>query len=95
MYVRPLSALNELKDEIIYIDQISGEQRSGIVVLKEQISDSAVMVLIASPYSDENIHDENGIKYKDIMIFDNISNDINGWGRDPVVKEYGKYVGLD
>ena len=52
------------------------------------------MVLIASPYNDENIHEENGIRYKDIMMFDDIPNDINGWGRDPIIKEYGKFVGL-
>lgn len=95
MYKRPLSALSELQDEIIYLDEITGDERTGIVVMKEQIADNAVMVLIASPYDDENIHEENGIKYKDIMVFDDISNDINGWGRDPIVKEYGKFVGLE
>ena len=28
------------------------------------------------------------------MMFDDIPNDINGWGRDPIIKEYGKFVGL-
>ena len=29
MYKRPLSALSELQDEIVYLDEITGEKRTG------------------------------------------------------------------
>ena len=94
MYKRPYEALQYLGNEIVYIDEITGEKSSGIVVKKERLNDTAVMVYIASPYDDENIHDEgDGIRYKEIFMFDSVPNDINGWGRDAVLKEYGKYIG--
>ena len=49
MYVRPYEALEKLGNELIYIDELSGEKRTGIVVGKERIGDRAVMVLVASP----------------------------------------------
>lgn len=96
MYKRPYESLSELGKEIIYIDQKTGETCSGLVVKKETIGDRAVMVFVASPYDDENVHDEgDGIRYKEIFMFDDVPNDIHGWGRDPILKEYGKYAGMD
>lgn len=94
MYVRPYESLRYLGDEIVYLDEITGEKRSGIVVGRETIAEQSVMVYVASPYEDENIHSEGAIKYRDIIMFDNYSNDIKGWGRDPITKEYGKYLGI-
>jgi hypothetical protein len=28
-------------------------------------------------------------------MFDDMPNDVNGWGRDAVLKEYGKYIGVE
>ena len=95
MYVRPYEALEQLGNEIIYIDQLSGEKRSGIVVGKEEIGERKVMVFVASPYDEENDKQEGIIRYRDIIMFDDIPNDINGWGRDPIIKEYGKYIGVE
>ena len=95
MYVRPYEALEQLGNEIVYIDEMSGEKRTGIVVGKERIGEKSVMVFVASPYDDENDKQEGIIKYRDIIMFDDIPNDINGWGRDPVIKEYGKYIGVE
>ena len=94
MYVRPYEALEKLGNEIMYIDELSGETRTGLVVGKERIGDRAVMVLVASPYDDENNKVEGMIRYRDIIMFDDMPNDVNGWGRDAVLKEYGKYIGV-
>ena len=37
MYVRPYEALEKLGNELIYIDELSGETRTGLVVGKERI----------------------------------------------------------
>lgn len=95
MYYRPLDMLKYVGDEIIYIDEITGEKRSGLVVGSEKLDENSVMVFVASPYDDENIHKEGDISYRDIFMFDSYPNDIHGWGRDPVMKEYGKYIGID
>jgi hypothetical protein len=95
MYVRPYEALEQLGNEIVYIDEMSGETRTGLVVGKERIGEKAVMVFIASPYDNENDKQEGMIRYRDIFMFDDLPNDINGWGRDPVLKEYGKYIGVE
>lgn len=94
MYLRPYESLQYLGNEIVYLDEITGEKRSGLVVGRETISEHTIMVFVASPYDDENIHQEGSIRYKDIFMFDEFPNDNHGWGRDPIRKEYGKYIGI-
>lgn len=93
MYVRPYEALEQLGNEIVYLDEMSGEKRTGLVVGKERIGEKAVMVFIASPYDNENDKQEGMIRYRDIFMFDDIPNDINGWGRDSILKNFGKFIG--
>ena len=95
MYLRPYEALEQLGNEIIYLDQITGQKRSGIIVGKERLSPTEVMVLVASPYDNENDKTEGIIRYRDIFMFADIPNDVHGWGRDPIIKEYGKYIGVE
>jgi len=95
MYVRPYEALEKLGNEMMYIDELSGETRTGLVVGKERIGEKAVMVFVASPYDDENDKTEGMIKYRDIIMFDDMPIDVHGWGRDAVLKEYGKYIGVE
>ena len=93
MYVRPYEALEQLGNEIVYLDEMSGEKRTGLVVGKERIGEKAVMVFIASPYDNENDKQEGMIRYRDIFMFDDLPNDINGWGRDSILKNFGKFIG--
>ena len=82
MYRRSIWELPELGKEIIYTDQETREARDGIVMYIEQLDQNTVFAYIASPYKDENIHEDFGVKYRDIVVFDNIPNNINGWDRD-------------
>ena len=93
MYVRPYEALEQLGNEIVYLDEMSGEKRTGLVVGKKRIGEKAVMVFIASPYDNENDKQEGMIRYRDIFMFDDLPNDINGWGRDSILKNFGKFIG--
>ena len=72
---------------------MAGEKRTGLVVGKERIGEKAVMVFIASPYDNENDKQEGMIRYRDIFMFDDLPNDINGWGRDSILKNFGKFIG--
>lgn len=82
MYRRNIAELNNLGKEIIYIDQLTQEKRSGIVMYVEEVDPNTYFAYIASPYKDENIHEDFGFKYRDIVVFDNIPNTIEGWDRD-------------
>lgn len=93
MYHRNISTLPQLTQEVMYIDEITLEERVGIVMYIEQVNPELAFVYLASPYKKENIHEDFGVQYKDIMVFDNVPNeDESGVYRDPVLGMYGKYV---
>ena len=94
MYHRNINTLPELNKEIVYIDELTEEERVGIVIATEQLSGvNAIMVYVASPYKKENIHEENGIAYRDIFIFDDIPNENDGMYRDAIMGNYGRIIG--
>lgn len=98
MYKRDLSTLPELGAEIIYLDELTGQQISGIVLYVEYLDEHTTFAYIASPYKDENNKEEildNGMKlqYRDIIVFDDKPNTMHGWHRDTILGNYGKYVG--
>ena len=94
MYHRHINELPEITQEIMYLDEMTLEQKVGIVMYVEQVNPELAFVYLASPYKEENIHEDFGVRYKDIMVFDNIKNeDESGAYRDSVLGMYGKYVG--
>ena len=88
MLHRHISLLKDLKPEVSYIDEMTGESITGIVVNVEHLSPECAFVYIASPYKDENDKVEGNIHYKDIMVFDNRSNTVEGWHLDTVLGNY-------
>ena len=92
MLVRDIKTLPMLGNEIIYIDEKTGNKVSGIVMYKEIVNEHLAFVYVASPYKDENTHKDYGFDYKDIIVFDDRGNDNNGWYRDTVLANYGKYI---
>jgi len=88
MLHRHISLLKDLKPEVSYIDEMTGEAITGIVVNVEYLSPECAFVYIASPYKDENDKVEGNIHYKDIMVFDNRSNTVEGWHLDTVLGNY-------
>lgn len=88
MLHRHISLLKDLKPEVSYIDEMTGEAIMGIVVNVEHLSPECAFVYIASPYKDENDKVEGNIHYKDIMVFDNRSNTVEGWHLDTVLGNY-------
>ena len=88
MLHRHISLLKDLKPEVSYIDEMTGEAITGIVVNVEHLSPECAFVYIASPYKDENDKIEGNIYYKDIMVFDNRSNTVEGWHLDTVLGNY-------
>lgn len=94
MYHRNIAELPQLTQEIMYLDEMTLEQKVGIVMYVEQVNPELAFVYIASPYKEENIHEDFGVQYKDIMVFDSIPNeDESGVYRDTVLGRYGKVVG--
>ena len=88
MLHRHISLLKDLKPEVSYIDEMTGEAITGIVVNVEHLSPECAFVYIASPYKDENDKVEGNIHYKNIMVFDNRSNTVEGWHLDTVLGNY-------
>lgn len=88
MLHRDIRTLQEVGREIIYIDELTGETINGIVAYIEQVDPYTAFVYIASPYKDENNKREGNILYKDIMVFDNRPNTIEGWHQDVILGNY-------
>ena len=82
-----ISKLNEIQvnKEVIYIDEHTMEERRGIVLYIEHITPDCTFVYVASPYKEENDKQEGSIFYRDIFVFDNIPNELQGICRDPIV----------
>lgn len=94
MIHRPYGQLEKVGKEVAYLDPLTLEPRTGIVVFVEHLSPRTAFVYLASPYKDENVHQENGASFRDIMVFDDILNeDESGVYRDPIIGQYGKYTG--
>lgn len=95
MYHRNINELPQVTKEVMYLDELTLEPRVGIVVFIEQVNDELAFVYLASPYKEDNIHEDFGVMYKDIMVFDNIPNeDESGAYMDPIMGMYGKKVGV-
>lgn len=94
MLHRNINTLPQVTKEVIYLDEITLEEKVGIVMYIEQVNPELAFVYLASPHKEENIHEDFGVQYKDIMVFDNIPNeDESGVYRDAVLGTYGKIVG--
>lgn len=94
MIHRPITQLPEVGAEISYLDEITYEQKIGQVVYIEPLSKDAAFVYIASPDMEENIHEDFGVRYMVIMVFDSLPNETaDGIYRDTVLGNYGKIVG--
>ena len=94
MLHRPYDQLANVGNEVVYLDQLTLEKRTGIVMWIEELAPRTAFVYLASPYKDENVHQENGIAFRDIMVFDDIPNeDESGVYRDHVIGQYGKFTG--
>lgn len=95
MYHRNINELSQLTKEVMYLDELTLETRVGIVVFVEHVNDTLCFVYLASPYKEENVHEDFGVMYKDIMVFDDISNeDESGAYKDPIMGMYGKKIGV-
>lgn len=94
MIHRPLSQLPEIGEEIVYLDELTYEQKVGRVVYIEPLDPNNSFVYIASPDEVDNIHEDYGVKYMSIIVFSNFPNETaEGIYRDTVLGNYGKLVG--
>ena len=103
MYLFSMDELENIKNqkEVLYIDEQTGLQVSGIVVGYDDSEPNVVFIYIASIYDDENNKiDENGVRYKDVFVFDNKPNlmkqypeDECGIYRDAILGQFGKTSG--
>ncbi len=94
MIHRPITQLPELGAEITFLDEITYEQKIGKVVYIEKLDAYTVFVYIASPDMEENIHEDYGVRYMKIIVFDDYPNETKeGIYRDTVLGNYGKLVG--
>lgn len=95
MIHRDINTLGQLDKEIVYIDEITGDEVVGIVMKVEVISKDIAFVYVASPYKEQNNKVEGNIHYRDIIAFDSFGNENNGILKDTVLGNYGKAVGID
>ena len=95
MIHRDIQTLNSLGNEVVYIDELTGETINGIVMKKEFIEPNICFVYVASPYKEQNKKQEGNMFYKDIIVFDPFPNEVNGILKDTVLGNYGKAVGVD
>lgn len=94
MIHRPYDQLQYVGNEVVYLDPLTIDKRTGIVMAVEHLSERVAFVYLASPYKNENIHQENGVAFRDIMVFDDVPNeDESGVYRDHIIGQYGKYTG--
>ena len=87
MYHRHISELPNLTREIMYLDEMTFEQRVGIVLKVEQIHPGLAFVYVASTRREENDKIEGTLQYRDIFVFDDKPNDIEWIHKDPVIGE--------
>lgn len=98
MYHRPISELPELyiNQQIMYLDDKDLSQRTGVVMNIEQINESLAFVYIASLKKDENDKQEGSLFYRDIFVYDDRDNELEGGEIKDIVRYYSqKYLGKD
>lgn len=82
MYHKDIRTITQLGQEIIYVDENTAQKVSGVVGRIEYLDSNTAMVYVVSPYQDENIHVEDGFAYRDIIIFDNQPETVEGWHKN-------------
>ena len=92
MLHRDIKTITSLGTEIIYLDESTGEQVSGVVGRVEYVDNNTAFVYIVSPYKDENVHMEDGFAYKEIMVFDNQPETVNGWHKNDTRARAKNYI---
>lgn len=91
MIHRDVRTLPELGNQIQYIDALSGDVVTAIVGRIERVSESRYFVFAVSPYKDENTKQEaDGLVYRDIIVFDDQPEEVEGWRKDFVRAQYEK-----
>ena len=94
MILRRYNTLPQLTQEIKYLDPVTYEERVGIVQYIEHIEPQVAFVYVASPDKEENLHQDFNVFYRDIIVFDNYNNELEGGVyRDSILGMYGKFVG--
>lgn len=94
MIHRDINQLPYLTETVQYIDEITLEVRNARVVCVENIEPTLAFVYLASFNEEENIHQDFGVRYRDIMVFDNLPNENpDGSYKDSVLGMYGKTIG--
>ena len=94
MIHRNIAYLPAIGDEIVYIDELSYEQKVGKVSFIEMVNKDAYFVYVSSPDPEENIHVDNGVSYMAIIVYDNLPNEtIEGIYKDTVLGNYGRITG--
>jgi len=82
MIHRDIKTLSSLGSEIHYIDELTGERIAAIVGKIEKIDDFTVFVYAVSPYKDENTKQEGTLFFRDIIVFDDKPEIVNGIHKD-------------
>lgn len=94
MIHRNIEQLPILTNEIYYLDPITMDQKHGVVVFIEKLEENVAFVYVASDDIEENVHEDFGVRYRDIIVFDDYENENeDGSFKDPVLGMYGKKVG--
>lgn len=92
MYHRHISELSKLTKEIIYLDEITFEERVGIVLKIEQLHPNLAFVYVASTRKEDNDKIEGNLQYRDIIVFDDKPNEIEWIYKDPVIGEFNNFI---
>lgn len=91
MIHRDVRTLPKLGNQIQYIDALSGDIVTAIVGRVQQVAENSYFVFAVSPYKDENDKQESdGFVYRDIVVFDDQPEEIEGWRKDFIRAQYEK-----
>lgn len=92
MYHKNIESIVDLGSEVIYVDESTGEKISGVVGRVEYLDSKTAFVYVVSPYDDENNHEEDGFRYRDIIVFDDKPESINGWHKNETLARSKNYL---
>ena len=92
MYHKNIKDITQLGQEIIYIDESTGQKLSGIVGRIEYLNENTAFVYVVSPYKDENIHLEGGFAYRDIIVFDEEPETQHGWHKNDTLARSKNWI---
>lgn len=84
MIHRNIETIKELGQEMMYNDPMTGEAINAVVGRVEYVNNKLAFVYTVSPYNDENVHVENGFRYRDIIVFDDRPDTEHGWHKNPI-----------